>query len=70
MTVRIEALRTRIVAGITMHGPGCKEHAAVLTSGDPDDLLRGADDTDLMELHAERAAILEHDGGLPRRPAA
>ena len=44
-------------------------YAAVLIGGDLDELLRGADDADLADRHAERAAILEHDGGLGR-PAA
>ena len=52
-----------------LHGAGRTCYAAVLAGGDPDELLRGADDAALAELHAERAAILEHDGGLPR-PAA
>ena len=52
-----------------LHAAGRTCYAAVLTGGDPDELLRGADDAALAELHAERAAILEHDGGLPR-PAA
>ena len=44
-------------------------YAAVLRGGDLDEVLRGADDADLRDRHAERAAILELDGGLPR-PAA
>ena len=36
---------------------------------DPDALLRGADDCDLAEWHAERAAIVEYDGELPRPDA-
>ena len=52
-----------------LHGAGRTCYAAVLAGGDPDELLRGADDAALAELHAERAAILEHDGGLDR-PAA
>ena len=45
-------------------------YAALLRGGaDLDDVLRGADDADLRDRHAERAAILELDGGLPR-PAA
>ena len=45
-------------------------YAALLRGGaDLDDVLRAADDADLLDRHAERAAILEFDGGLDR-PAA
>ena len=44
-------------------------YAAVLLGGDLDEVLRGAIDVDLAAQHAERAAIYEYDGGLPR-PAA
>ena len=41
----------------------------MLAAGDLDELLRAADDAALAERHDERAAILEHDGGLPRGAA-
>ena len=52
-----------------LHDAGRTCYAAVLIGGDLDELLRGALDVDLAERHGERAAILEHDGGLDR-PAA
>ena len=52
-----------------LHAAGRTCYAAVLIGGDLDELLRGAADVDLADRHGERAAILEHDGGLPR-PAA
>ena len=51
-----------------LHDAGRACYAAVLLGGDLDEVLR-ADDADLRDRHAERAAILELDGGLPR-PAA
>ena len=45
-------------------------YPALLTGGaDPDDLLRGADDADLHERHADRAALAEYDGGMSRQHA-
>ena len=52
-----------------LHDAGRACFAAVLLGGDLDEVLRGADDADLRDRHAERAAILELDGGLDR-PAA
>ena len=52
-----------------LHDAGRTCYAAVLLGGDLDELLRGAIDADLRDRHAERAAILDLDGGLPR-PAA
>ena len=52
-----------------LHDAGRTCYAAVLRGGDLDEVLRGADDADLRDRHAERAAILELDGGLSR-PAA
>ena len=58
---------TALHAALQDAGRTC--YAAVLLGGDLDEVLRGADDADLRDRHAERAAILELDGGLPR-PAA
>ena len=52
-----------------LHDAGRACYSAVLIGGDLDELLRQADGADLADRHAERAAILEHDGGLDR-PAA
>ena len=53
-----------------LHDAGRVCYSAMLRGGaDLDEVLRGADDADLRDRHAERAAILELDGGLPR-PAA
>ena len=52
-----------------LHDAGRACYSAVLIGGDLDELLRQADSADLADRHAERAAILEHDGGLGR-PAA
>ena len=52
-----------------LHDAGRACYSAVLIGGDLDELLRQADSADLADRHAERAAILEHDGGLDR-PAA
>ena len=52
-----------------LHDAGRTCYAAVLLGGDLDELLRGAIDADLRDRHAERAAILDLDGGLDR-PAA
>ena len=52
-----------------LHDAGRTCYAAVLLGGDLDEVLRGADDADLRDRHAERAAILDLDGGLDR-PAA
>ena len=52
-----------------LHDAGRTCYAAVLRGADLDEVLRGADDADLRDRHAERAAILELDGGLSR-PAA
>ena len=52
-----------------LHDAGRACYSAVLIGGDLDELLRQADGADLADRHAERAAILEHDGGL-HRPAA
>ena len=58
---------TKLHAALQDAGRTC--YAAVLLGGDLDEVLRGADDADLRDRHAERAAILELDGGLDR-PAA
>ena len=52
-----------------LHDAGRACYSAVLIGGDLDELLCHVDDADLADRHAERAAILEHDGGL-HRPAA
>jgi len=48
---------------------GRRCYTALLVGGDPDELLRGADDEDLAARHSERAGILEYDGGLDRNAA-
>ena len=52
-----------------LHDAGRACYSAVLIGGDLDELLCHVDDADLADRHAERAAILEHDGGLDRHAA-
>jgi len=53
-------------SGVQMHrdltAAGRTCYVAVLRGGDPDELLRGADDANLAEYHNKRAGILVDDG--------